>query len=65
MKPPSRKDVIACARAMHHDEGVLEIDVNAKVSRSAGNEQAGAYVQAWVWVADSDVKPGEADSAQR
>jgi hypothetical protein len=35
----------------HHDEGVIEIDENARVSDGA---DGGAYVQAWVWVSDED-----------
>ena len=34
------------ARELYREEGVLEIDANAKVSGSMG----GAYVAAWVWV---------------
>lgn len=35
------------ARAIHAEEGEIEIDDNAKISRG---DDAGAYVQAWVWV---------------
>lgn len=65
MKPPSRKDMVAAARAQYGDEGRIEVDDSARVSRAEGNHEGGAYVQAWVWVEDSDVKPGEADSTQR
>lgn len=42
------------AHAAHHDEGVLEIDLNAPVSRAEGNPDYGAYVQAWVWMPDEE-----------
>lgn len=42
------------ARAAFQDEGVLEIDDNALVSRADGNPDHGAYVQAWVWVPDEE-----------
>jgi len=35
------------AKALYQEEGRIEIDDNAKISR--GTED-GAYVQAWVWV---------------
>ncbi len=35
----------------YHSEGQIEIDADAVVSRG---EDAGAYVQAWVWVDDDD-----------
>ena len=40
------------AIAQHYSEGTLEIDDNAKVSRAEGNEDKGAYVEAWIWVPD-------------
>ena len=40
------------AESMFGSDGSLEIDSNAKISRG---EDAGAYVQAWVWVANSEV----------
>lgn len=36
------------------DEGVLEVDDNALVSY-AGDDAGGAYVQAWLWVDNSDL----------
>jgi hypothetical protein len=47
------KVVIAAAERIHGDEGTLEVDDNAKVSR--GTDADGCYVQAWVWVYYSDV----------
>jgi len=34
-------------------DGELEVDDNAKISKG---DDAGAYVQAWVWVSDEEVK---------
>lgn len=39
------------ARSQYQDDGSIEIDDDAVVSKSGAD---GAYVQAWVWVADSD-----------
>lgn len=44
---------IAAAKAEHESEGTLEIDDNAVVSFSADR---GAYVAAWVWVGDDQIK---------
>jgi hypothetical protein len=44
---------INAAIMLHHKDGEVEIDDDAKVSRG---EDPGAYVQAWVWVYDDDVK---------
>lgn len=43
-------EAVARAVATWHDEGRLEIDDDAKVSQAEG----GAWVAAWVWVADDD-----------
>ena len=43
---------IQAARRIHTEDGVCEIDDNAKVSVS---EDGGAYVQAWVWVYETDI----------
>ena len=43
----------AQARAKYEDEGQIEIDEGAEVSRG---DDPGAYVQAWVWVADEDAE---------
>lgn len=40
------------ADRIYSSEGEIEIDDDAKVSRG---DDPGAYVQAWVWVYDSDV----------
>jgi len=42
----------AAAKRLHESEGTLEIDQDGKVSESSDD---GAYVAAWVWVADADV----------
>ena len=46
--------VISAARLLFEEEGRIEIDADAKISRADGNPEFGAYVQAWVWVPDSD-----------
>lgn len=52
--PMSRADKKArkIAIAQHYQEGTLEIDDNAKVSRAEGNEDKGTYVEAWIWIPD-------------
>jgi hypothetical protein len=35
------------AKRLFHDEGVIEIDDNARIAKGA---ECGAYVEAWVWV---------------
>lgn len=52
------KQYIKAAQRMHHCDGELEIDDNAKVSRG---DDPGVYVQAWVWVADDAIDPGDSD----
>ena len=52
-----RKDLktaayVAAARRLFHRDGEIEIDDNARVSRGS---DPGAYVQAWVWVANDQV----------
>lgn len=42
------------ARDQFNKDGELEIDMDAQVSMGA---DAGAYVQAWVWVDDPGVVP--------
>lgn len=44
--------LIAYRDAVETREGELEVDDNAIVSES---DDGGAYVMAWVWVADSDL----------
>ena len=39
---------------IHGEEGTCEIDENAQVSISDDKTAKGAYVQAWVWVYDTD-----------
>jgi hypothetical protein len=39
------------AKKLHHREGELEIDDDAIVSKG---DDPGAYVQAWIWVPNSD-----------
>ena len=42
------------ARLRWAEEGRLEIDDNAPISRAPGDPDKGAYVQAWVWVYNED-----------
>lgn len=42
------------AREEFHEDGVIEIDPDAKVSRNDDDPEEGAYVQAWVWVDAED-----------
>ena len=56
MKRPTYKQTREAAKRLFHDEGVLEIDDDAKVSRSVDMvAENGAYVAAWVWVYDAAV----------
>ena len=48
------------AKELYHDEGEIEVDDGAPVSIG---EDAGAYVQAWVWVY-SDKDDGADDAIQ-
>ena len=50
---------VSAARRIHQDDGALEVDKDAKVSRAEGNPDKGAYVAAWVWVYDEDVVAGD------
>lgn len=53
--PEISDDVLRrAATRIHASDGELEVDVDAEVSRG---DDPGAYVQAWVWVYYSDVKP--------
>ena len=40
---------VEAAKRLYNDAGHIEVDDNAVVSHGQGS---GAYVQAWVWVAD-------------
>jgi len=51
LNSPNREVYIKGCRAEIHEEGVIEIDDSAMVSEGDG----GAYVQAWVWVSNSDL----------
>lgn len=52
MKPVTKQQYRAAAKRLFNQEGKIEVDPNAKVS--VGGDP-GAYVQAWVWVYDSDI----------
>lgn len=50
---PSLDEYRLSAKAIHEVDGETEIDPEALVSVS---DDEGAYVQAWVWVYDEDVR---------
>lgn len=51
---------IRAAKRMYDKDGEIEIDDNAKISKAqAGTDDPGAYVEAWVWVYDEDIRRGE------
>ncbi len=47
------KQYIEAARRQYEKEGEIEVDETAVVSRG---EDEGAYVQAWVWVSNSELE---------
>lgn len=51
-----RERYIKAAKANHHRDGECEIDDNAVVSFG---DEPGAYVQAWVWVDNSELGEDE------
>ena len=54
---PTDAQMVAAAQTRFiHEEGNIEVDDAAKISRADGNPSRGAYVQAWVWVPDEDGK---------
>ena len=44
---------VEAAKRLFHKEGEIEVDDSATVSRG---DPDGAYVQAWVWVPESEAK---------
>ncbi len=58
MPTPTDKQMIAAAQAQYQDDGTVEIDDDAEVSRDADStdDDGGAYVAAWVWVDDTDAE---------
>jgi hypothetical protein len=55
LNPTTQAAYRAAAQASWHRDGEIEIDDDAKISRGSDH---GAYVQAWVWVANDDLEPG-------
>jgi len=53
---PTDEQVVEYAQRALSEEGEIEIDDDAKVSRGAANDDRGAYVAAWLWVADDDCR---------
>ncbi len=56
MSLPTDEQMRAAALAAYSDPGTIDIDHDAPVSRADGNPAKGAYVQAWVWVDDTDAE---------
>lgn len=46
---------IAAVRRLYHKDGEIEIDDEIGTEMVSRGSDPGAYVQAWVWVYDSDV----------
>lgn len=62
-KPISDHAYIKAAKRIHEEEGVLEFDdvsstgmYQTRVSRTNAWDESGAYVMAWVWVDNTEVK---------
>ena len=56
---------IQAAREGWHEDGVIEVDEKAKVSKPDSSDksaEAGAYVQAWIWIPDSYINTDEEDT---
>lgn len=51
---------ILAAKELYEDPGVITIDMSAPVRRIEGK---GAYVAAWVWVADAHIGPSRTKGA--
>lgn len=58
-RKPKDKAMVEAAQRIHEHEGTIEVDDDATVSRAKGNQDKGAYVQAWVWVYDDDARGEE------
>jgi hypothetical protein len=56
---PNKKKMIEAARRIFQEEGTIEIDDEATISRAEKNPEQGAYVQAWVWVTDEEARRKE------
>lgn len=55
MNKPTDEELRTAAVRLYYDNGSVEVDPGATVSRARHGRPSGAYVQAWVWVADEDV----------
>ncbi len=56
MTTPTDKLMVKAAKAQYQDDGTVEIDDDAKVSRDDDMDTTGAYVAAWVWVDYEDAE---------
>lgn len=66
---PTAEAYVEAAQEKYGDEGRIEVDDIAVVSqaprRETGDGAKGAYVMAWVWVYDRDVKSKAAIASKR
>jgi len=53
MSKPTLEQYRKAAKRLHHDEGNVEVDYPGRTPVSTGDPN-GAYVQAWVWVPNSE-----------
>jgi len=64
MKKITNDQYIRAARKGWHEDGVIEVDEKAKVSKPDTNDknaEQGAYVQAWIWIPNAIVDTDEDD----
>jgi hypothetical protein len=54
----TNQQYVEAAQRLYDREGETEVDDGARVSRGDAVEDgdAGAYVQAWVWVSNEDIE---------
>jgi hypothetical protein len=59
MKTPSDKAMVNAAWRMHHRDGEIEIHGHndpLPIVRGSRGDEPGAYVLAWIWIYDKDVR---------
>ena len=49
----TNQQYVDAARSIYHQDGEIEVDDGAKVSRGTDD---GVYVQAWVWVGNESIE---------
>ena len=55
MEKPTDDQLRTTAQHLYQDEGEIEFDHDAAISRHDDSDEEGAYVQAWVWVRYDEV----------